>query len=313
VWANQLGDSQATYEGNGSATVTLTGCTTASLSPPSVAQPAGAPINFTASSSGGCPSPQYQFWVGYPNGTWVMKQNWGGPNFTLITAGLPPGMYSVHVWANQAGASQVKWEANGSAAVALDICTSAALIPTSQSAAAGTMVPLSATSTDCLSPHYEYWVQYLNGTWHLARSWGVAGFSWSSAGLAPGTYTFHVWANNTGDSTATWEAFGNGTVTLVGCTLPGLTSDLPSPQNVGQTINFTATSATCPTPIYEFWLQYPDGTWHLMQTFTPGGATWQWKTTGFPKGNYVVRVWANNKGSDTSTFDVYASESFTLQ
>lgn len=37
-----------------------------------VSQPAGTTVSLTASSTG-CPVPRYQFWVGYPNGAWVLK------------------------------------------------------------------------------------------------------------------------------------------------------------------------------------------------------------------------------------------------
>ena len=305
AWVNQRGDSTSTFETFGSTTVTLTGCTAASLNPSTVAQPAGAPVNFTASSVG-CLNPLYEFWVGYPNGTWVMKQTWGGPNFSLVTSGLSPGRYSVHVWANQTGASLATWEANGAASVALNICTSAALSPTSQSAPAGSTVPLSATFTDCLNPQFEYWAQYPNGTWHLARGWGAAAFSWSTAGLAPGTYNIHVWANNIGDSTATWEAYGAGTVTLTGCTSATVTF------SVVTEIRFHATSAGCTaTPVYEFWLQDPKGNWTLMQGFsTSPDATWGGGGTA-PPGLYHIHVWANNQGADTSTFEALGTTTYT--
>jgi uncharacterized protein (DUF2141 family) len=309
VWANQAGHSTSTFESFGSDTVTLTGCATAALSPSSVAQPAGSTVALTASSTG-CPNPVYEFWVGYPDGTYQMKQAFNASaSFSWNTTGLAPGMYSVHVWANQQGASTATWEGNGAASVALSICTSAALSPTNPSAAAGTTVALTASSTGCASPQYEFWVQYPNGNWYLIQGWGGATFNWSTAGLAPGTYNVHVWANNQGDSTATWEAYGADTVTLTGCASAALIPSSGS-ATVGTPVTFTATSTGCPNPVYEFWLEYPDGTWHLMQGF--GAGTWNWTTTGLPKGNYVVHVWANQQGAGTSTWETYGSATYTL-
>jgi hypothetical protein len=311
VWANQQGDSTASLESYAAATATLTGCTSASISPLSVTQPAGTTVNLTASSSG-CSSPQYEFWVGYPDGSWALKQQWGGPTFAWNTSGLAPGMYSVHVWANQAGASTATWEANGAASVALSICTSAALAPTNPNAAAGSMVALTASSTGCANPQYEFWVQYPNGTWSMQQPFSAsATFNWSTAGLTPGTYNVHVWANNLNDPMATWEANGADTVTLTGCTSASLVP--PSGTAVvGTPVNFTASSSGCTMPVYEFWLQYPNGTWHLMQNFNPGGAVWQWDTTGLPKGNYVIHVWANNQGADLTTPETYGTATYTL-
>ena len=213
VWANQAFHSTATWEAYGSDTVTLTGCSSAALSPATVSQSAGAPINFTASSVG-C-NPVYEFWVGYPNGSWVLKQGWGGAAFSWSTAGLSPGMYSVHAWANQQGASQATWEAYGTASVSLSTCASAALAPASVTKAVGSLVAFTAGSTGCLSPQFEYWVQYPNGTWYLKRPFLTdPTWSWDTTGLAKGTYTVHVWANNAGDSQAAWEAYGTSTVTL---------------------------------------------------------------------------------------------------
>ena len=81
---------------------------------------------------------------------------------------------------------------------------------------------------------------------------------------------------------------------------------------MGANVTFTASSTGCPTPIYEFWLQYPGGSWYLLQKFTPGLTTWQWNTAGYPKGNYVVHVWANNQGSSYSTYETYGTATYTL-
>jgi hypothetical protein len=99
--------------------VTITGaCTSASLSPPIVTQATGTTVSLTAASNG-CTNPHYEFWVGLPNGSWVVKQGWGGPGFSWNTSGLAAGIYVVHVWANQQGDPTGSWEAYGSATVTL--------------------------------------------------------------------------------------------------------------------------------------------------------------------------------------------------
>lgn len=216
VWANQIGHSIASYEAFGATTVTLTGCTSASIAPLTVTQQVGTIVRLTATADGGCPNPQYEFWIGYPNGTFVMKRTWGGAVFDWNTTGLTPGTYSVHVWANQIGAAIKTWEANGASAVTLTsgACTTASLNPQDQSVAAGTTVVLTANSTGCPNPQYEFWIQYPNGVWYLKGVWGGSTYNWITTGLAKGTYQVHVWARNIGDPTTTWEAYGSGTVTL---------------------------------------------------------------------------------------------------
>jgi hypothetical protein len=218
VWANQSGESSATWESYGTMTYTLTGCTSAGLSasPPSPL-PRGGQVLFTA-TSGGCPSPLYEYWLQDPSGTWVMKRAFSSDaTWTWDTAAYSAGNYTVHVWVDQSGGNLKTWQVYGSAAYSLTVpprCATASVLPANPSVPAGTSVSLTATSTGCPNPKYEFWIQYPNGTWYLKRGWGGDTFNWSTTGLARGSYNVHVWANQAGDSTKTWEAYGSDTVTL---------------------------------------------------------------------------------------------------
>jgi hypothetical protein len=291
--------------------VPLTPCATASLSPANQSQPAGSTVILTAGSTG-CASPLYEFWVRYPSGAWYLKQGWGAGAFNWDTSALAPGTYTVHAWANDQRDSKATWEAYGTSTVTLNGCTSASLSPTAPNQPAGSTVAFTATSGGCLNARFEYWVGLPNGTWVIKRGFtSDPTFSWSTAGLSPGTYPVHVWANHAGDSTASWEAYRSSTVTLTGCTSATLSPPSGS-SRVGTSVVFTAGSGGCPNPIYAFWLQYPGGSWYLLQKFTPGVTTWQWNTSGYPKGNYVVHVWANNQSADAGSFETYGSSTWTL-
>jgi hypothetical protein len=315
VWANQAGNPTTTWETYASLNYTLSGaCTAAGVAANQGSpQPAGTTVQLTATSSG-CPSPQYEFWLQYPSGTWVMKRVYGsGAAWSWDTAGYPAGLYTVHVWATHLGGDTSTWEAYGSLSFTLTVpahCATAALSPTNPSAAAGSAVMLTASSTACPNPQYEFWVQYLDGSWHMLRGFGASTFSWGTAGFAPGVYTIHVWANQAGDPMATWEAYGSDTVTLTGCTSASIAPPSGS-ATVGTKVTFTASSNGCPSPVYAFWLQHPDGTWHLIGPFATANS-WDWNTAGYPKGNYVIHVWANNQGADTSTWETYGTATYTL-
>jgi hypothetical protein len=125
----------------------------------------------------------------------------------------------------------------------------------------------------------------------------------------PGAYTVHVWANQAGDATSKWEAYATSTATLTGCATASLTPPTTTVA-VGTKITFTATSSGCPAPVYEFWLRYPDGTWHLLRGF--GAGTLVWNTAGLARGSYLVRVWANNQGASTRSWEAYASATAKL-
>lgn len=279
--------------------------------PPSP-QPGGGQVQFTVTSTG-CARPQYEYWIQYPDGTWVMKRPFSpAGTWTWSTAGYPLGTYTIHAWANQSGGDMSAWQAFGTITYVLTKpppCASAGLSPTSTSAAAGTTVTLTGSSTGCPNPRYEFWVQYPNGTWYVKQGWGGTTFAWSTGGLAPGAYTVHVWANQAGDATSKWEAYATSTVTLTGCATASLTPPTTTVA-VGTRITFTANSTGCPTPVYQFWLRYPDGTWHSMRGF--GAGTWVWNSAGFAKGTYIVRVWANNQGASTKSWEAYASATARL-
>jgi hypothetical protein len=312
AWANQTGADMSTWQSFAEVIYALSvppACATASVAPVNPSAPAGSTVGLTASSTG-CPNPQYEFWVQYPNGSWYLKQGFGGATFNWNTAGLAPGTYTAHAWANQAGDSTSTWEAYGADTVTLTGCTSASLAPASPGGAAGSTVALTASSSGCPNPQYEFWVQYLDGSWHLLQGWGGAAFNWTTTGLAPGAYTVHVWANQQGAASSTWETFGSTVVNLTGCASASLSPSSGS-SAVGATVVFTASSSGCPNPVYELWLQYPDGSWHLMRGFSTSNM-WSWNTAGFPKGSYTVHVWANNQGAATNTWESYGSATYSL-
>jgi hypothetical protein len=311
------GSGQAELAGLGGTIISssslLTSCAGAAASPtPSPPQPAGAVVQFTATSTG-CPNPLYEFWLQYPNGTWVMMQGFGpSATWSWNTTGVPAGTYTIHAWANQAGGSPATWEAFGEVKYQITTpppCFSANLSPASPSAPAGTLVALTATSTGCPNPRYEFWAQAAGGTWSLLQGWGGSTFNFVTTGLAPGTYNVHVWANQAGDPTATWEAYGSDTVTLTGCTSASLSPSNPSGP-AGTTILLTAGSAGCPTPVYEYWVQYLNGGWYLVQRWS--GTGFSWNTSHLAPGVYTVHVWANELGADQSTWEAFASQTVTL-
>src|SRR6185437_3205995 len=57
----------------------------------------GAPVTFNSTASG-CPAPQYQYWIRYPNGAWHLGRGFAGDAFSWNTSGLPLGTYTFSVW-----------------------------------------------------------------------------------------------------------------------------------------------------------------------------------------------------------------------
>ena len=313
VWANQTGDPNRTWQTYGELKFTLAvlpHCDSATLTPPTATQAVGSTVSFTASSTG-CGTPTYEYWVQSPSGTWTMKRSFTmDPSWSWSSSGLVPGTYTVHVWANQYGDPTATYEAYGSSTITLTGCTAATLSPSPLTMSPGPAVNFLAGSSGCANPLYEYWIKYPNGKWYMKRAWGAPAFSWSTAGLATGTYTIHVWANQQGGSMASWQAYGSTTITLAVCTSASLSPKTWSAV-VGGTVTFIASSSGCPTPAYEFWLKDPAGTWRKMQAFGSSN-TWRWSTAGMSKGTYTVHVWANQQGSSYTTWQAYGSATLTL-
>jgi hypothetical protein len=312
AWANQTGNPTGLSEAIGSSFVTLTGCTSATLSPSSTTTVVGSTVHFSATSSG-CSNPQYEFWVQALDGTWSIQRPFSASaTWDWVTSGLAPGTYHVNVWANQTGASTALSETIGSSTVTLGgNCASASLSPSSVSAPLGSTVAFSASSSGCSNPQYQYWVQFLDGSWRIQRPFSPdPTWNWVTSGLAPGTYHVNVWANQAGDSTALAEAIGSSTVTLSGCTSASLspaTASVP----LGSTVHFSAGSSGCSNPQYQYWVQSLDGTWSIQRPFS-SDPTWNWATSGLAPGTYRVNVWANQAGDSTALAEAIGSSSVTL-
>jgi hypothetical protein len=179
-------------------------CTAASLSvDPASPQVIGADIDLSAvAACDAGATPGYRFWLGLPNGSWSLLRDWGAGNTdTWDTAGRAPGAYTLRVAVRAAGASA--GQAHTDVAYTLAAappCTGVGLSPNPASPRpVGTSVELTASGTNCAE--YRFWVRNPQGTWSVLRDWGAGtGHTWSTSGLAPGTYTLRVSGRATGAS-----------------------------------------------------------------------------------------------------------------
>jgi photosystem II stability/assembly factor-like uncharacterized protein len=281
-------------------------CSSASMAPDALSpQSPGGTITFTATSTT-CSSPQYQFYLQAPGGSWSAQTSFGGSTWSWSTAGLSPGVYGVGVWARQTGSSagyDGYWV--GTYTLLVPPCTAAALTTATVSPqAAGAAITYSATATGCSSAQFRFWLRSPSGTWTMQRDYGAGSWTWNTTGLANGTYQVGVWARQAG-STAAYDAYGFNTFVIGAgsCNSAGLTPNLSPPQAPGATVQFTATSNGCTSPAFQFWLLPPGGSWSVKQAYS-GTATWSWNTTGFAPGTYQVGVWAKASGSANS-YDAY--------
>jgi hypothetical protein len=298
-------------------------CASVGVAPASRSFGAGTQVTVTGSATG-CPNPLYEFWQLNPgSATWQAVQPFSArSSFTWSTAGQPLGSYRFSVWVRDAASPGAYGNGLG-AYDAFNASTYYSLVPGCGSVAVsttpaspamvGSTVTVSGAAAGCVNPNpsYEFWILYPgSGTWRLAQAYTTSpGYSWSTTGLAPGTYRFSVWARDS-SSSASYDAWNAGqyfTLTS-GCSSIAVSATPGNPVTIGG----RASGCLNPTPLYEFWILYPgSGTWTLAQGYSTSAA-YSWPTTGLPRGTYRFSVWVKDSSS-SAPYDAWnAGQYWTL-
>ena len=188
--------------------------TTASPAPAAIA-PAGSVVTIKGSATA-CLNPLYEFWVLPPGGIWTVAHGYAGSAaFSWSTAGKAAGSYRFSVWARDAYSSSSYDSFSAFAYTITPGCTSVSVstLP-STAAGVGNNVTVTAGSTGCPKPLYEFWILSPGGSWTPAQSYSTsATFKWSTVGKARGSYRISVWARDasspgiSGTSPNTYDAF----------------------------------------------------------------------------------------------------------
>jgi hypothetical protein len=203
-------------------------CASASVTaaPPSSA-PAGTTVVVTGHSTG-CPNPLYQFWTLAPGAaSWQLAMAYSTTaTFNWNTTGLTAGTYSLNVWVRDSsssglnGNSSGRWDAYSSMqyAVTSTACSAVSAVASPPSSTtSGTTVTVTAQGSGCPNPQYQFWTLAPGASsWQLAQAYSTnATFSWSTTGLAAGTYQVSVWVRDTnstgtsGNGSGRWDAYNS--------------------------------------------------------------------------------------------------------
>jgi hypothetical protein len=227
---------------------------------------------------------------------------------------------------NVGATSDTETTANLAYSLQAAACTTPADTSTMVQASGNTAyVNVSATTTACPHPFYQFWMQAPGSTtWTLAQAYSAnSSYHWTGAGRAPGTYTFSVWvrdssrpgvlSTNLGD----YDAFANLSYGYAPCTAATI-SGPPGTSLAGGTVTVTGGASGCASPQFEFWTQAPGGGWTIAQPFS-ANTTFNWSTAGpLPTGQYQLSVWARDgtsTGANVSslgTYDANAGMTYTL-
>lgn len=218
VWVKDA-SSDATYDTYIGTTYTLgsgstAACTNAGISTsPTSPQPIGTTITITGSSAT-CSNPQYAFFEQPPGDAWTMVQYWSSSSqFSWATTGGSVGTYNFQVWAKDAssGAAYDTYTGTSYTLTGGSTCANGGISATPASPRPiGTTVTITASSTSCSNPQYEFFEQAPGGMWLTVQSWSSSSqFTWNTAGVAAAdVYNFQVWIKNAGSS-ATYDAYAD--------------------------------------------------------------------------------------------------------
>ena len=311
VWANHNTSDYSSPQAQDVVTFTLTGCTSASISPLPGKVAGGSTVPLTV-SAGGCPSPEAAFWVRPSGGLWKVVQAYSSNlTFNWNTAGLPEGTYEIAARVKQHGSGTPSFEVAAGGIYTLTGCTSASINPAPGRIAGGSSVHLTVTAAGCVSPDIKFLMRPKGGVWRTVQSYGPNDtFVWNTNGVTPGTYEIAAWAKYHYSKTATYEAATGGLYTITGCTAAAV-SPPPGSFPDDSTISFTASATGCTNPDFAYWMRPAGGTWKLIRDYSSNPA-FSWTTTTLPPGRYEIAVWAKQHGSRVSTFEVAAGGTYTL-
>jgi spore germination protein YaaH len=316
------------------------GCYSAAVSAnPSSPVLAGASVMITATSGCPDPNPMYQLWVLAPGASsyQVLQPYSTNSTYTWNTAGLFPGVYRLAVWARDANStgefsnSLGTWDTSNVIpfTVTTNPCSAISLtIAPVGTANVGTAVGITARSSGCPSPLYQFWIMAPGtSSFTLAQAYSTtASYSLDTTNKAPGIYVFGIWARDAsspgtyGNTLGRWDASYATQYSVTTCTASSIGSAPPSPVTAGTSVTFTATATGCPnpSPVYQFWTLAPGASsWTAAQAYSTGN-TLSWSTAGKAPGTYQVAIWARDAssggayGNSLGTWDVAASIAYKL-
>jgi len=312
---------------NGTGATSSVGLTANRVAP----QPPFTAITWTAVPVGGAAPHQYK-WLVSDGTTSTVLANWSTTSSFIWTPSTSNANYRVTVWARSAGNTSDAQEAAASAAFPIQESGSsgggiAAVSAVSLSAdksqpqAAGSSITWTARGTGGVAPLAYKWFVFDGSTWTLGADWSTNTiFAWTPAAANP-NYRVLVWAKSYGnpnDKADVTADQGFAITAPTGGTTPTgtpvshvtLTSNKPSPQNVGSTVVFTAQAFNGSAPYqYQWWIF--DGQRWTAATSWLTSATFSWTPSkGDPK--YQVAVRARSAGSTSDAGEATLAMPFVI-
>jgi spore germination protein YaaH len=293
-------------------TYTITACSGATLTTDIAApQTPGAQVTLTGAAT--CPrTAEFRFWVQPPGGGWGIVQDFRTASTFVWHTTTPGGSYGLEVDVRDQGAAAAyETKANITYGITAP-CNLPSMSPNVASPQpVATAITFTATTSGCLTPQYRFWVRPPGGSYAVQQDYSpTATFSWSTTGLATGTYGFEIDVRNQG-STASYDAARGLFFTLTSppCSAPTLKASSGPPGGTGAPVTLTGTATGCPVPQFRFWARAPGGSWGMARDYATS-ATSVWPG-GVAAGTYSYEVDVRALGS-SATYEAVANITYAL-
>ncbi|PSR25290.1 MAG: hypothetical protein C7B46_20720 [Sulfobacillus benefaciens] len=223
-----------------------------------------------------------------------------------------PGTYTVIVYAKSATGSALPMQATNSVNYVAEagkpmvsnlVVTSPAIAET-----VGANVTISATASDSGgTPEYQFWVHGPNNKWEMVQNYSpVSTFSLSN--LQSGSYVIAAYALDLQQvKNGDWaEAYYNNTFINVNSSVS--LSEPPS-GTMGAPINITASAVGLTNPVYQFWIENPQGQWESSGGY--GNPAYAYVPEA--SGSYTIIVYAKDPYAPaTAQYAISAAATFTV-
>lgn len=162
----------------------------------------GQSVTVTATSS--CPSgtsPLFSYFTQSPSSpdTWTLQAAWTGPSWTWITTGITPGTGQVLVWVSDGPYTVPQAQVVQSVNIDAPASCSGLSVSAPSTVASGQPVNVDADATCPGGAQVEYSYFTMTPTsdsWTLQAAWIGPNWTWTTVGLAPGSYEVLVWASD---------------------------------------------------------------------------------------------------------------------
>ena len=165
-------------------------------------------------------------------------------------------------------------------------------------------------------PVFRFWIKDPGRHWSMVQDYSsTATHIWNTTGLANGDELLEVDVRSADEpSTVAYDTVKN-IVYHIGpppCTAAGLNANPASGTgHTGGTITLTGSSASCPNPVYKFWIMDPGSRWSVVQNYS-ATTTHAWGPVGtYHVGQYRLEVDVRD-ASEATTYDTVSNLTYNL-